>query len=73
MLVLPNGFDPELPHDRIDYWVAKIKEIRAEKDEDDQSSAVSLLFNFLLLFRILKVSRCGRRSNGIIPAKTFLM
>jgi hypothetical protein len=48
VLVLPNGFDPELPHAREDYWAAKIKEIRAEKDEEDQSSAVSLLdlFNF---------------------------
>ena len=35
VLVFPNGYDPELPHDHANYGAAKIKEIKAEKDEED--------------------------------------
>lgn len=41
VLILPHGFDPLEEHDIVTYWVAKIKDIRAEKFMDG-SNAVRL-------------------------------
>lgn len=70
--ILPDGRDPEERHELPDYWIGKIKDIRAfGQDEDGSSSVCSLLHFFFNIITFINtfIARCGLKSSGSIQEK----